>query len=261
MEQYFEFKFSWAYNQAGYIRRRVFDKSDEEIQSFFDIRDAEFQKQIMYPQKHTVLHSLIEHMVNEDVDYITRKCDYDAVAKDWAEQLNDYGVQHMTEVDFDKNKETDKNFDNEHHSYAHYLAEIVKSKTTQRIADETFQLLFGDREFCKNLNLLIAEEIQGYGTTDYSDLYEDEGKLKRQKYFPVWVEKAVYLRDRGNCAVCLTDLSGLIKTGYKDAIDHIVPLNLGGINDITNFQLICEKCNLAKLGHTVRTSEMYSKYF
>lgn len=261
MEQYSEFKFSWTYNQAGYIRRKVFDKADEEIQGFFNIRDAEFQKQIMYPQKHTVLHSLIEYMVNEEVDYITRKGRSEDVAKDWAEQLSDYSVPHMTEAEFDKTKEADEDFDNEYHSYAYYLSELVKSGTTERVADETFQLLFGDREFCKNLNLLIAEEIQCHGPSNYPQLYEDEGKLKRQKYFPVWVEKAVYLRDKGNCAICLTDLSGLIKTGYKDAIDHIVPLNLGGINDITNFQLVCEKCNLAKLGHTVRTSEMYSKYF
>lgn len=61
--------------------------------------------------------------------------------------------------------------------------------------------------------------------------------------------------------ICLTDLTGLLKTNFDKAIDHIVPLNLGGNNDITNLQLVCEKCNLEKPGHTIRTSDHYPTYF
>ena len=78
---------------------------------------------------------------------------------------------------------------------------------------------------------------------------------------PKWVENAVFYRDRGCCAICLTDLSGLFKTDFNKAIDHMVPLNLGGVNDISNFQLICQPCNNEKLGHTAKTGEYYSTYY
>lgn len=61
------------------------------------------------------------------------------------------------------------------------------------------------------------------------------------------------LRDKGSNAVCYKDLTALLKTDFNDAIDHIVPLNLEGINDITNFQLICRECNLEKSRHTIKT--------
>jgi hypothetical protein len=151
--------------------------------------------------------------------------------------------------------------DEAEYPYVTYLTDKVYSDVSSRVADETFQLLFSDRMFCLKFNSLIAETIKPLLVTDHPDLLEKDGKIKRCTYFPEWVQRAVFLRDKGCCAVCLKDLSGLLKTDYHDAIDHIVPLNLGGTNDITNFQLICRDCNLKKLGHTIVTSEYYPKYF
>ncbi|MBX7261815.1 MAG: HNH endonuclease, partial [Chitinophagales bacterium] len=178
------------------------------------------------------------------------KADPDMIIEDWESLLSDY------KIDFSRS-EIDEDEDN----YVDYLEIKLKENVVSKIADETFQLLFGDRMFCQKFNEIIAADIQGYLLSDYPDLLEKDGKPKRCAYFPEWVQRAVFLRDKGCCAVCLKDLTGLLKTDFHDAIDHIVPLNLGGINDITNFQLICRDCNLDKSGHTIRTSEFYPTYF
>ena len=42
--------------------------------------------------------------------------------------------------------------------------------------------------------------------------------------------------------------------------DHIVPLDQGGINDVSNIQLLCEKCNLTK-GTKSITNNIYQNWF
>lgn len=79
--------------------------------------------------------------------------------------------------------------------------------------------------------------------------------------FNQWVQRTVLLRDRGKCAICQADLSGLMTTDFEKALDHIVSLALGGNNDVTNLQLLCQACNLKKLDHTINTSERYPTYF
>lgn len=49
---------------------------------------------------------------------------------------------------------------------------------------------------------------------------------------------------RNRCAICRVDLSRV-----KEHIDHIMPLALGGSNDRTNIQVLCEPCNLQKWAH------------
>lgn len=49
--------------------------------------------------------------------------------------------------------------------------------------------------------------------------------------------KALFLRQRGLCAVCRCDITD------KYDRDHIVPLARGGDNTILNIQLLCPSCN------------------
>ncbi|MDA1909452.1 HNH endonuclease [Bacillus cereus] len=39
-----------------------------------------------------------------------------------------------------------------------------------------------------------------------------------------------------------------------DAIDHIVPLNRMGNNDPTNFEILCQTCNISKGDRTTETN-------
>jgi len=54
------------------------------------------------------------------------------------------------------------------------------------------------------------------------------------------------------------DLSGLLDVAEDKEVqyDHIVPLENGGLNDISNLQLLCADCNLRK-GTTAMTGTNY----
>lgn len=55
------------------------------------------------------------------------------------------------------------------------------------------------------------------------------------------------------------DLTGIlsISGSSSENYDHIVPLARGGLNDVTNIQLLCEDCNRQKLHHKAMTSDYY----
>lgn len=105
-------------------------------------------------------------------------------------------------------------------------------------------------------DLLIKKEMNN----DESDYLKKDGVLKRVN-IPQWVAKAVFFRERGRCAFCDQDLSGIFSTQPESHLDHIVPLNLGGINDISNIQLLCKPCNLSKSGIYIRTSNRYETWY
>jgi hypothetical protein len=193
-----------------------------------------------------VLHDYIQEAISATVEYLGRKVE---PIKEWEALLVDY------EVPFSKAEI------GEDDSYADYLEAKIHEHVVDQIVNETFQILFSDRQFCLKFNLFLSEIVQDTKKSDWPDHLEKDGVLKRCTYFPTWVERAVFMRDRGNCAVCLKDLTGVLKTNPEKAIDHIVPLALGGCNDITNLQLICQTCNNNKLGHTVTTSQKYPVYF
>lgn len=78
---------------------------------------------------------------------------------------------------------------------------------------------------------------------------------------PMRCKRAVFHRDRGRCTKCRKDLTGLVTLGNAVHYDHIVPLALGGINDITNIQALCSRCNQKKNDRKVETSRVYEKWY
>ena len=55
------------------------------------------------------------------------------------------------------------------------------------------------------------------------------------------IRKYIYRQSSGKCALCGNPVK------YTDfTIDHIVPLSMGGENDIDNFQCTCRACNQFK---------------
>ena len=61
---------------------------------------------------------------------------------------------------------------------------------------------------------------------------------------PPEVRKYVFERDRNQCQSC-----GKTDRETQLTIDHIIPLALGGTNDISNLQTLCNTCNSQKKHH------------
>ncbi|MCA5005670.1 HNH endonuclease [Sphingobacterium bovistauri] len=184
---------------------------------------------------------------------------------EWKNYLDSYKISYPTYSEFliSKGYEDEADDDEPYYvnQYSEKLSEIVIEEASEHVVNETFSILFRDRKLLMEFNKLLADQIIELKQADYPVLLAKDGIIKRCTYWPDWVKRALIFRDQGSCAICLSDISGLIKVEFEKAIDHIVPLKLGGTNDITNLQLLCRRCNLEKLDHTIKTSDYYSGYF
>lgn len=127
--------------------------------------------------------------------------------------------------------------------------------------DSAFYILFSDREFLHNFNLGLSNFLNHDEDFkfNYTEYFNKKGKLKRVS-FPVWLKEAVLHRDKGVCVKCRRDLTGVINSDFSKHMDHIIPLDygdenfLGGTNDSSNFQLLCDGCNGRKGSRSTETN-------
>lgn len=149
-----------------------------------------------------------------------------------------------------------------------YLNELRLSESYEELlfqsVREAFFLLFSNRSILLMFNEMIARSMSEIPfdelPQDYAKNFEKSGVLKRV-YMPDWVRRAVFFRDRGMCVSCKSDLSGLLNVWCEHHFDHIVPLASGGLNDVTNVQLLCATCNLKKGSNTAFTSISYEDWY
>jgi hypothetical protein len=134
----------------------------------------------------------------------------------------------------------------------------------EHLANEVFYLLFNNRGLLARLNSMVAGVVSHLEPTQFdseaASQMEAPGRLKRI-LIPKWVQRAVLYRDKGLCACCSTDLSGLLSSQPDQHYDHIVPLAQHGINDVTNIQLLCGPCNLTKGKHQIAPSNRYQTWY
>ncbi|MGO9838526.1 MAG: HNH endonuclease [Polyangiaceae bacterium] len=116
--------------------------------------------------------------------------------------------------------------------------------------------------FCSLSTSALAALVTPLKVADHADLLERDGVVKRCAYWPARLRRALVFRDKGHCAICLNDISGLVSIGEEGYhVDHIVPLDLGGTNDPTNLQLLCAACNLVKGAGKANTSSFGMVYW
>ncbi|MCN0153394.1 HNH endonuclease [Salinispora arenicola] len=160
--------------------------------------------------------------------------------------------------------------DVENACYDYFINEVRLSQDYDdlqaQIADEVFHTMFFNRVALAGINECIAMYVRDMDRDQLDDfpeiaaLFEGAGRLKREPP-PKWARRAVFFRDRGRCAHCGTDLSGLLDALPKEQFDHVVPLARGGLNDITNLQLLCEMCNLRKSDKPQLPSSQYRRLY
>jgi len=195
--------------------------------------DLTFVTKIRRPAKITLLHDFV-HAVNfSDLDYATGHFEIEA-GEDFAGLLASAGAEIPAWLDSDE--------------WPDHVSELDKmlSQAALTVSAAAFHILFADRPFLYAFQKLVAERVRGVDALEFPDAFNRPGVLKRSSHLPVWLKRAVFHRDHGRCQACFTDLTGMLTTNEDIRLDHMLPLALSGTNDPTNFQLLCERCNLEK---------------
>ena len=80
----------------------------------------------------------------------------------------------------------------------------------------------------------------------------DEKYLQTRRKFSVEEKKKILLKTDCKCGHC-----GKKQSEYDTTIDHIIPLDKGGLNDEYNLIALCEKCNNEKANFLYRVQDYY----
>lgn len=148
--------------------------------------------------------------------------------------------------------------------HEHLRSEGPMETLTLRAVHEVFFVLFANRRVLLWFNSMMASQFRDTDLDEvpqeYACNFARSGALRRVR-IPSWVKRAVYFRDRGCCVACHRDLSGMLNISANEHYDHIVPLAGGGLNDVTNIQLLCDDCNRKKSGGQPLTSDLYEAWY
>lgn len=243
------FNFTESYAYADKVRKAIFE--DRYVIEPVEIA-SDIENQISKPQKWTILHDYIDYVIQDDLVFNFRGpgWDYSCIEAVFP-MLDSHGIEYLSLARYveehhrdDETGETvvvTEALEEECKIYhADYIESLVMDNLPSILVTEVFTLLFSDREAMKAFNIKIAEYIGE--------------KTPRCTYWPKWLERALFCREKGLCALCKCDLSSMLHVHGKLAVDHIVPVALYGINDPTNLQLLCESCNGKKSGSDIVTS-------
>lgn len=256
MIRFENFTYSWSYDVATSVRDEIYGEDAlVPVREFWRKVDESFVKRAVAPQPVTYLHELVAFSLRTSIEYMVRKWDYEDSRSDLRGLLADYQIPHVSYDDFGARPE-DKNYE-----YSQYLSRLVEEQAAAKVADEVFTLLFPDRQLLREMNEIIASTVRSLKKLDYPELLTGDGVVRRCRHWPKWVINGIFYRDTGHCSLCGKDLTGLLASGVEPAVDHIVPLKLGGTNDPTNLQLLCKPCNSSKGGNGAVTSSRRHMYW
>jgi hypothetical protein len=146
------------------------------------------------------------------------------------------------------------------------IAEPSLDTLLERMADEIFFIMFGNRSFLARLNKLLAMYVTNAAFSEDFDTakffkHGSSGTTLKRCSIPAWAKRAVEFRDRGMCTYCQRQLGTLHTPMNHAQFDHIIPLAQGGLNDVTNLQLLCDDCNNKKSARTQPPGQYYERWY
>ncbi|MCZ4387971.1 HNH endonuclease signature motif containing protein [Vibrio alginolyticus] len=255
MSNFKEFVFKRTYGHAESVRKIVFSGTDGlmDINDFFRYFRREgmgFLDKGLEPNRQTLLHDFIIECIYVEIEYTLRKV-FDEALPDIYEILELYGAPYYR---LEKYRGKD---------YSNYLMKKLYKHVFKKFSEEVFTLLYQDRELLRAFNEIAAKHVSPLKVCDeeHAKYLSKDGVLRRCTYWPKWLKDGLFFRDRGRCAICRCDLTGLYATGSALAVDHIVPLANGGVNDPTNLQILCRTCNSQKGARSSNTKFWVATYW
>jgi hypothetical protein len=241
------------------------------IDQFFD--GLEHSQFLAGFQKYSALHQFIEFEVEtitlESIDDVVEDAlvnyeDYEL----WInEALRYFKIEHISfeewlDVKGVELENISEKLIKEYHDHLYDIGPY--QELLARLTEEIFFLLFINRDFLRRFHQRVSCYVTSFKVNELfnngKDLFLKDGVVRRDS-IPVWARRAIFYRDRGLCGYCHKDISGLVSIHSDKHYDHIVPLANGGINDVTNLQLLCEGCNLRKKHMSTKASKYYERWY
>lgn len=249
-------KYSWNGNEAlinaAHMVHELQGVNDLQVEKWLEYDDVDFLTKISKPHKETLLHDYIDFINFTMYEYLLDKHLPMSVINPIVQIMNIYdvdyshlGIPPFIGLDEEEVYEYDHN---DVEQYAHQILNLYIEKLAPTFNSDIFTVIFSNKQFLFEFNKQLQEVVEDLKLKDYPDYLKKDGVLKRSKYLPKWLQHGVFMRDKGRCQICGTDLSKVLHLDNKENYDHIIPLESGGTNDPTNFQLTCEHCNKSK-GH------------
>ncbi|WP_352408134.1 HNH endonuclease [Acetoanaerobium noterae] len=270
LDKYKQINLTFAYQMSSIIKESI-NIDYEYYTKGFVLEIIEKNKLLLVKfSKFTILHFYIEKEIWNKLNYETSHYMKEHECEIAIEKLYNivdlYNPLFYKEIDVFDLLEQENQEDSEE-SYLNLCNSIIDilyqeiEKYMPNMVEDVFYVLFQDREFLLEFNLMLSNIISEIKYEDESEIMRKDGVLKRCSYFPKWLKEGIFFRDKGRCQKCNTNLTGTITMGTNYNWDHIVPLSLGGINDATNIQLLCEKCNKIKSDKEIYTSNKYFRFW
>lgn len=195
-----------------------------------------FEDSIFDNGEYNNLHSLFEQM-----RMILEDCG--SSVYEWEEKINKL----ITKIDLEYEKDTPiiKPLEKDVKKLIDDMRSAILTLEND-IVENVFFLLFSNKKFLFDFNLMISEYVTPHNLS--KDIFNEFNHIIRCTSIPKWLKNGILYRDRATCQQCGADLSNslFIQESGRLHFDHIIPLEKGGTNDSTNFQLLCSTCNFAK---------------
>lgn len=239
---------SWAEDNEHYLFCRPFPK---------------------YSRFHSFARFIVHTSIFEGLDEVRDRIESGGtVGKLWLDEaLTHHGISHSGFKSYLSERDiqlVDVDEDTLHGYYSDMLFAGPFDELLDHLSDELFALLFANRSAMQKFNEYCCGHVQmlcvDEAPDEFKTYFARDGVLKRTN-IPAWARRAVFFRDRGRCSSCRKDISGTVSISNLKNFDHIVPLSQGGINNISNLQLLCVGCNHDKSDRTVSTSNLYEKWY
>ena len=130
-------------------------------------------------------------------------------------------------------------------SRKHQILEYLKEHIGQQVHNQELRALTGLNDVPRTIRLLRQEgwkiNVHGDGyvtlTSPERDVARGERKAISEK-----IRYQVLTRDSFRCRACGRSADD----GIKLNVDHIIPVDWGGTNEISNLLTLCEECNRGK---------------